>query len=203
MSGDEIIMTANSHIGPIDPQVVNRDGIYVPAQAILTLIEEIKCRGNQALAAGRNPDWTDLQILRQIDPKEIGTAINASNYSVELVENYLYTYKFRTWTRHKSTGLPVTNKERRLRANEIARQLCDHALWKTHGRGITREAAKQVCRLKITHPETIDGLDRAIKRLWAIFYWAFENTVIYKTFISADYCILRNDKSLISKSQSK
>lgn len=196
MSGDEIVMTSNSYIGPIDPQVPDKNGIYVPAQSILTLIEEIQLKGNTALKNGQRPDWTDLQILNQIDPKEIGNAINASKYSVELVENYLYTYKFRTWINH-SNGSLVTIDERKKRASEIANQLCKHSLWKSHGRGITRESAWSVCNLKITHSESVDGLDRAIKRLWALFYWLFENTNIYKIFVSQYYTLMRQDKTLI------
>jgi hypothetical protein len=197
MSGDEIIMTNNSYFGPIDPQVPNKDGMYVPAQSILTLIEHIQAKGDIAIKKGLNPDWTDLQILRQIDPKEIGNAFNASKYSVELVENYLHDYKFKTWITH-SNGTPVTLDERKQRANEIANQLCNHSLWKSHGRGITRDAAWTVCRLKITHSETV-GLDRAIKRFWALFYWLFENTPIYKTFVSEHYSLMRNDISLINQ----
>ncbi len=198
MSGDEIVMTNSSYLGPIDPQVPNKDGMYVPAQSILTLIEEIQAKGDIALKKGLNPEWTDLQILRQIDPKEIGNAINASKYSVELVENYLHDYKFRTWTNH-SNGTPVTPDERKQRANDIANQLCKHSLWKSHGRGITRESAWDVCKLKITHSESIDGLDRAIKRLWALFYWLFENTAIFKTFVSEHYSLMRNDRTLINQ----
>jgi len=198
MSGDEIIMTNSSYIGPIDPQVPNKDGMYVPAQAILTLIEEIQAKGDIALSKGQNPDWTDLQILRQIDPKEIGNAINASKYSVELVENYLHDYKFRTWTHH-SNGNLVTPNERKARASDIANQLCKHSLWKSHGRGITRESAWDVCKLKITHSESTVGLDRAIRRLWALFYWLFENTTIYKTFVSENYSLMRNDRTLINQ----
>lgn len=201
MSGDEIIMTSNSYIGPIDPQVPNKEGLYVPAQAILTLIEQIQTKGDLAIKKGLNPDWTDLQILRQIDPKEIGNAINASKYSVELVENYLHDYKFKTWVTH-SNGMPVTPDEKKERANKIASQLCDHSLWKLHGRGITRDAAWSVCRLKITHSESI-GLDRSIKRFWALWYWLFENTAIYKTFVSDSYSLMRNDRSLIGFPNSK
>ncbi len=197
MSGDEIVMTNSSYIGPVDPQVPNKDGIYVPAQAILTLIEEIQAKGDTAIKKGVNPDWADLQILRQIDPKEIGNAINASKYSVELVENYLHDYKFKSWITH-SNGSPVTPGQRRQRANEIANQLCKHSLWKTHDHGITREIAWDVCKLKITHSETVIGLDRAIKRLWALFYWLFENTPVFKTFVSEYYSLMRNDKSLIT-----
>lgn len=197
MSGDEIIMTNSSYIGPIDPQVPNKDGMYVPAQSILTLIEEIKTKGEASLRSGRQPDWTDLQILRQIDPKEIGSAMNASDYSVELVTNYLNSYKFKTWQKH-SNGAVVTEEERLAKAKEIAENLCRHSLWKSHGRGITRESAWDVCKLKITHSESIDGLDRAIKRFWALTYWIFENTPIYKTFVSENYHLLRTDRNLLN-----
>ena len=94
MSGDEIIMNSSSYIGPIDPQIPNKDGFYMPAQAILTLIDEIQKRGDTLLKRGQNPLWTDLQILKQIDGKEIGNAMNASQYSVELVENFLHKLLF-------------------------------------------------------------------------------------------------------------
>ena len=55
MSGNDIIMGKNSYIGPTDPQVPNKDWFYVPAQAILTLIDEIQKRQSLGL------DWFDLQ----------------------------------------------------------------------------------------------------------------------------------------------
>lgn len=197
MSGDEIIMNSRSYIGPIDPQIPNKDGFYMPAQAILTLIEEIQKRGDALLKKGQNPLWTDLQILKQIDGKEIGNAMNASQYSVELVENFLYKFKFKTWTNH-SDGRPVTDADKKQRAHEIAMLFCDHGLWKTHSRGINREIAWDKCKLKITHSESITGLDRAIRRFWALTYWIFENSGVFKTFISDNYCIFRHDLSLIN-----
>jgi len=196
MSGDEIIMTPNSYIGPIDPQIPDKNGFYVPAQAVLSLIADIQNRGEDLLKKGQNPPWTDLQILKQIDGKEIGNAINASKYSIELVTDYLRDYKFKTWEKHETSGAVVTENEKEKRANEIASKLCDHGKWKTHSRGITREIAWSECRLKITHSESIDGLDRAIRRFWALTYWCFENTGIYKMFISSDYCLLRIDNTL-------
>lgn len=193
MSGDEIIMSKQSQIGPIDPQVPDRNGHFVPAQSILTLLEEINRKGKIALSRNQQPDWTDLQILRNIEPKEIGNAHNASNYSIQLVQDYLFSYKFKTWVNHSTNGNPVTDEEKRKRAIEIASLLCNHSLWKSHGHAITREEAWDICKLQITHPESIEGLDRAMRRMWALFYWLFENTSIAKIFISENYCILRND----------
>lgn len=193
MAGDKIIMTNQSQIGPIDPQVRNRNGEFVPAQSILTLVDEIKKRGEESIKNGKQPAWTDLQILRGIDPKEIGNAISASNYSIQLVEEYLFNFKFKTWTNHKSNGEEITIDEKKKRANEIASLLCNHAEWKNHGHAITREAAWNVCKLKIEHAEDIEGLERAMRRMWALFYWVFENTPIAKVFISNNYSIFRND----------
>jgi hypothetical protein len=196
MSGNDIIMGKNSYIGPTDPQVPNKDGFYVPAQAILTLIDDIKERGETLIKKGQNPPWTDLQILKQLDGKEIGNALNASRYSMELVEGYLYNYKFKDWNLH-SDGRQVSEEEKKARAKEIALMLCSHAQWKTHSRGITRDVAWSECKIKVMHTENIENLDKAIRRFWALMYWLFENTAIYKAFISEMYCIFRIDRNLM------
>lgn len=197
LSGDEIIMDSRAYIGPIDPQVMNKEGQYVPAQSILTLLDSIKSRGDKLIKQGQNPPWTDLQILRQIDGKEIGNAINASNYSIELAENYLSNYKFRSWENH-ANGARVTDDEKIAAAHAIAEKLCDHSQWKTHSRGITRELAWEACKIKIISAESIPGLERAIRRFWALIYWIFENTTIYKMFLAENYGIFRNARLVIA-----
>jgi hypothetical protein len=193
LSGDEIIMTKQSQIGPIDPQVRNRSGEFVPAQSLLTLLDEIKVRGEEAIKQRKQPSWTDIQILKSIDPKEIGNALSASKYSIQMVEEYLFNYKFKNWINHSSTGELVTVEEKKERSKRIAELLCDHSEWKSHGHAITRDAAWSVCKLKMTKSEDIEGLDRAMRRMWALFYWLFENTTFAKIFISENYCIIRND----------
>lgn len=192
LSGDDIIMDSSSYIGPIDPQIRKNDGAFIPAQSILNLVEEIKERGDKAILAGQKPSWTDLTLLKNIDPKEIGYAISGTNYSIKLVEDYLNRFKFKTWSTHSTTGQPVTDEEKSQRSKEIAELLCNHAEWKSHGHAITREDAWNVCKLKITRAEDI-GLSRSMRRMWALFYWVFENTSIAKIFISENYCIMRND----------
>ncbi|MDO6473610.1 hypothetical protein [Maribacter sp. 1_MG-2023] len=198
LSGDEIIMNSGAHIGPIDPQVIGKNGRFVAAQSLLTLITEIQKRGDELLKAGKNPLWTDLQILNQIDAKEIGSAINGSKYSIDLVKSYLNDYKFKSWNVHSSNGQPVTSKEKEDRSKEIAELLCDHSIWKTHATGIPREVAWDICKLKILHSEDIKDFDRLLRRYWALLYWVFGNTAVFKMFLSQEYCILRNDKSALN-----
>lgn len=192
MSGDEIIMSKQSKFGPIDPQIPNREGRFVPAQSILLALEDIQKRGEEKLKQHMQPDWTDVQLLRNIDLRDIGMAQSASKYSTDMVKDFLINYKFKTWKNHSSTGEIVTDEDKKKRADDIASLLCKHSEWKSHGHAINRDVAWNKCRLKITHSESIDGLDRAMRRMWALFYWLFENTPMAKIFLSQHYCIIRN-----------
>ncbi len=190
MSGDEIWMDERASLGPTDPQVPGRDGRFLPAQALLALIAEIQRRGAEQIKKGGTPAWTDVVILRNMDPKEIGDAHTASQYSIQLVANYLENYKFRTWTTHLD-GSAVTTEQRHDRAIWVANKLCDHREWKTHSHGISRSVAWTELKLKIEHPETVAGLNRAIRRLWTVLYYLFENTTIAKGFLSQQYALFR------------
>lgn len=192
MSGDEIVMSKQSKFGPIDPQIPNREGRFVPAQSILLALEDIRKRGEEKLKNHEQPVWTDIQLLKNIDPRDIGLAQSASNYSIETVKDFLLKYKFKTWEKHSSSNQTVTDEEKEKRAEQIANLLCNHSVWKNHGHAINRDVARDICKLKITHSEDVDGLDRAMRRMWAMFYWLFENTQMVKIFVSENYCIIRN-----------
>ena len=191
MSGDEIVMSKQSKFGPIDPQIPNREGRFVPAQSILVALEDIKRRGEEKIKKHEQPDWTDIQLLKNIDLRDIGSAQSASQYSIDIVKDFLIKYKFKSWEKH-SDRTPVTKHDKEERAMKIANLLCSHSEWKSHGHAINREIAMNVCRLQITHSESIEGLDRAMRRMWALFYWLFENTPMVKIFVSKQYCIIRN-----------
>ena len=189
-SCEEIWMDRRATIGPIDPQVPGRDGQWLPVQALLALVDEIRVRGDDHLKKGQQPSWSDLVILRNIDPKELGNAVTYSRYSIDMATTFLEQYKFRTWTSHRD-GRPVSPDERHRRAEEIAGKLCQHTFWKAHGHGITRESAEKELRLLISKPEDVSGLERAVRRLWALLYFLFDRTTIFKVFMSQHYSMLR------------
>ena len=191
MSGDELIMSESAYIGPIDPQVPSKGGMFVPAQSIMTLIASIKSRGDAQMRRGLKPDWTDVQILNNLDPKELGNAITASALSTKLVTEYLRLYKFRDWTEH-SNGSKVTPEERDARAGEIAGLLCDNSVWLSHGSRITREIAVDKLHLRVTFPEKVDGLDRAIRRFWALMQLTLEANPISNIYATGDYFLFRS-----------
>lgn len=193
MSGDELIMSESAFIGPIDPQVRSKNGGIVPAQSVLTLIEDIKKRGELLLADKKKIPWTDIEIIRHLDPKEIGNAITASKLSTTLVTEYLRLYKFRDWDKHHD-GREVTPEERDTRAKEIADLLCDNSVWLSHSSRISRDIAEDKLQLRIKHPEDIEGLDRAIRRFWALLSFTLENNTIAKIYAAGDYFLIRGIK---------
>lgn len=132
LSGDEIYMDYYSVLGPIDPQIRNRDGRWVPGLGYLgkynSLIDK-SASGTITLA--------ELEFLvRKFDPAELFAIENARKHSADLIEDWLCRYKFKDWTRRQSSGAPVTDDYKRQRASEIARLLGEATQWNSHGRGI-------------------------------------------------------------------
>jgi hypothetical protein len=195
LSGNEIWMDQRALIGPIDPQVPGKDGRFIPAQAILVLLKRIQENGQENLKKGQNPDWSDVLLLRNMDAKEIGNALSLSQYSVQLAADYLKNFKFRDWIKH-SNGSPVTEEERSSRADEVATKLCSHQLWKVHSHGISREVAWNELKIKIDHPENVEGFERVIRRFWALAYWIFESSAVAKIFISDNYSLFKSRVNL-------
>lgn len=129
MSGDDIYMDYSSVLGPIDPQVQNKDGKLVPVQSYLVKI-------NDLLEKAQNGKISEAEflILKDFDLAEISIYEDASKLTIELLKNWLVRYKFKNWIETETTKKEVTDKMKADRAQEIATALDDHTRWKTHGR---------------------------------------------------------------------
>ena len=180
MSGDDILMDHRSSLGPIDPQFEGIDGRPQPAQAILSGIETIKgeVQKNNGIL---HPVY--VPILRNVDPGRLQSATNASELSRRLVTEWLTQYKFQDWTTHSSTSQPVTDEDRKRRAEEIAKELCDHQKWLSHGRPIKLADLNRM-RLKITDYGQSAELQAAIWSLWVNLHHLLSATNFYKVYES-------------------
>lgn len=191
LSGDRIWMTARACLGPIDPQVPSKDGRLVPAQALLLLVQELEKSGREAMAKGGQVPWTAVRLIDSIDHKELAAALTASSYAVTMVTEFVKRYKFKTWTTHSTSQVPVSDQEKEARAKEIASALSAHSRWKSHGHAISRELLFQELKLLIDHTDSVPELDRALRRAWALCTWIFEKTPVVKVMASSQYRHIR------------
>lgn len=139
MSGDEIWMDYFSALGPIDPQVPNKDGKFVPALGYLDKINELLLK-----AQSNNISDAEFLILKDFDLAELRFYEQAKELTIDLLKRWLVKYKFKNWSTHKSTGLTVTEQDKKDRAEEIADKLGDNKIWKTHGRPINIEELEEL-----------------------------------------------------------
>lgn len=197
LSGDEIWMDDRSYIGPIDPQVPTKNGGLLPVQSLLLLVRDVQQATQEMMKKGQQPPWTLIRMIDNIDPKEYGSALISTQYVKTLAQSYLAQFKFKHWTVRATSGQPVTDDYRRQRAEEIADQLSQHGIWQSHSHGISRQVAEDVLRLKIEHLESNPDLHRAVRRLWAMFYYVFEKGPTRKVFLSQDYMLAMNAANII------
>ena len=75
-------------------------------------------------------------LVEKFDPAELHRFEQARDHSVDLLKQWLVTYKFKNWTVTKKTK--VTQSMKVKRAGEIARKLNDTKKWRSHGgRGLS------------------------------------------------------------------
>lgn len=158
MSGDKIYMDYASALGPIDPQIMSSDGTgYIPAMGYLDKVEELTAK--PALNPG------DAVLLSGIDLAKLALFEQAKNLSVDLLKRWLVKFKFKDWNEHRTNnpGSPVTDNEKTERAEEIAGQLSNHKLWRSHGRNLNIERLVEL-RLEIDDYSDQDDLRDSIRQ---------------------------------------
>ena len=147
LSGDKIFMDYTSSLGPIDPQIHNGKD-WVPALGYLDQVEKMIKKS----ADGTLTD-AELVILQNLDLAMLSRYEQAKNLTITLLKKWLVDYKFRDWATHQTNpdkfGQPVTEDEKKARAEEIATLLSDNKIWHSHGRKIGVRTLQQLLRLKI------------------------------------------------------
>jgi membrane-bound ClpP family serine protease len=141
MAGDKIYMDYSSSLGPVDPQVLNDKGQWIPA---LGYIDKV----NELIEKSRNSVMTDAEFLtfQKLDLGTIRSYEQAKELSVDLLKKWLVKYKFKQWTTHRTTseGTPVTQSQKEELAEHIAEQLSDNKKWHSHGRYININTLREL-----------------------------------------------------------
>jgi len=161
-AADVIVMGKHSFIGPIDPQVIvqTRLGIrIIPAQAIIDQFERAKeeCKEDPKNLGV----W--LPIVEQYGPALIVECEEAIELSEALVLDWLTRYMFSKEPEGKNL------------AKKVAETLANHSLFKSHGRHIDREQAKEI-GLKVEDLEKDNKLQDLVLSVFHATTHTFDGT---------------------------
>ena len=166
MSGDKIYMDYSSSLGPIDPQV-ETEKKYVPALGYLDKVQELIDKSKE-----EELTQAEFVMLRELDLAELRSYEQARDLTISLLEDWLVKYKFKNWKLHESDpnkkGQPVTIKEKKERAKEVAEKLNDTTIWHSHGRAIGIDCLRKTLRLEIedyTNDKELRGLIRGYNEM--------------------------------------
>jgi hypothetical protein len=110
----------------------------------------------------------EYALLNKLDLGELHQFEQARELSIDLLEKWLSQFKFKDWTKHSSTGAPVTADEKRARAKEVGVALNNNERWHSHGRGIGRETLTQEIRLRIDKIEDCPDLLSSLTEYFAL-----------------------------------
>ena len=161
MSGDKIHMDYFSVLGPIDPQVQNKDGKWVAALGYLDKVNEV-------IEKSRLGTLTEAEFLlfKDLDLAELRSYEQAKDLTIQLLKKWLVKYKFKNWNIHRTSatlmGQPVTEEQKVKRAEEIANMLNNNVEWNSHGRPINVEKLREM-RLEIDDYSSITNLKSMIR----------------------------------------
>jgi len=176
LSADEILMTETGSLGPIDAQVkIGRSVV-----SAYDYIEWTEDKRKEAEKVGKlNP--FDATMIAQISPGELSGVYHALKYAEDLVVDWLVKYKFKNWTVTETRKVPVTKEMKVERAQEIAKELTNHAKWRSHGRSIKAGDLDEI-GLKVTKVESDVRLSDIVYRIQTVCRLLFSSTNTYKIF---------------------
>ncbi len=166
LSGDNIFMDYYSVLGPIDPQVPDENGKFVPGMGYLHMYEELveKSKKNNITQAEL------LFLTKRFEPAFMFQIQQAKSHAADLIKEWLPKYKFKHWKTTKSKKQKVTPAMKKERADDIAEILGDAKHWHSHGRGIPmRELTSSKIKLEIEDFGSDSELNRQVRQYYDLF----------------------------------
>ena len=169
-------MTETGSMGPIDAKVkIGRSTI-----SAYDYMEWVDNKREEADKVGKlNP--FDATMIAQISPGEISGVYHALKYAEDLVVDWLVRYKFKSWRTTETRGIAVTEKMKLNKAQEIAKELTNHAKWRSHGRSIKMGDLEEI-GLKVIRVENNNDLSDVVYKIQTVCRLLFSSTHTYKIF---------------------
>lgn len=166
MSGDNIHMDYFSVLGPIDPQVQNKDGKWVPALGYLDKVNDVIEKSKQGTIS-----QVEFLMVKDLDLAELRSYEQAKDLTIQLLKKWLVKYKFKNWDTHQTSekfkGQPVSKEQKEAKAESIANMLNKNDEWNSHGRPINMEKLKEL-GLKIDDYSDNQDLSDLIRNYYSL-----------------------------------
>lgn len=159
MAGDEIYMDYYSRLGPIDPQVRNAKGQFVPALGYLVQWERLIKKATKGKLTTE-----EAALMAEFDLAELYQYEQARELSIALLEQWLAEYKFKNWIKTETRRITVTSAMRKRRARAIAQELNNTNRWHSHGYGISMEVLQKDLDLKIDDLDSDPNICMCVKQ---------------------------------------
>ena len=180
MSGDEILMSKDSELGPIDPQFVTAYGVS-PAEAILEQFQ--KAQTELQHDPGKLPSW--MPILSPLGPSLLVDCAHAIELSKSLVKNWTKTYML------------AEDPDAETKSDKICAYLSSHANFKSHSRPVKMADLLQV-GVKVVDLSATPPLALAVDELYCCLDISLCNSPTYKIFEnSKGHALIRQQQQVL------
>lgn len=160
-SANTIVMGKHSSLGPIDPQMILETPLGVRAHPAQAILDQFKRAQEECKNPANLSSW--LPILGQYGPSLLVECENALKLSRTLVSEWLQKYMLKS------------NPEAQIIADKIAEHLSNHSNFRTHGRHINRDEAREL-GLIIQDLETDQNFQDAILSVFHATSHTFNGT---------------------------
>lgn len=146
LSGNEIYMDDYAVLGPIDPQIPDKEGRgWMPGLGYLIRYEKLLKK-----AKSGSISQAELNILvHSFDQGLLYFVEQGRDHATEMICEWLPKYKWAGWDKTDTRGNSVTPVMKNRRAKKIASQLNNPDLWHSHARGIPADVLRNELELKI------------------------------------------------------
>ena len=196
LSGNRIYMDYYSVLGPIDPQIEDDQGRFIPGMGYLY-------KYNDLIERSKENKLTDAELLfltKQFDPAIMFLIEQSRSHAEELIKKWLPEYKFKDWKLTVTNKNKVTLKMKQERAETIAEILGDVTRWHSHGKGITmKELTSSDIKLMIDDFGKDEELNQQLRQYYDLFIdFCLNNNVQYALhtryrMINISYRRMQND----------
>jgi len=152
LGADKIMMGYPAELGPIDPQIPDGRGGWIPARSYIDGLEIIR----KNVTEKKDPPEMYLSMLQQVRPEIISICEASIKGAREFAEHWLKKYML---------------KDNPTQAENVAKWLSDGKTYKSHGKVIDYQEARDVLKLNV---DQINPNDELWFLIWELYIRSFQ-----------------------------